>query len=44
MRTLTGGAMALAATLLFTIPARAQSAKVAFVDGQRIFGSVPGRT
>ena len=46
MRTLTGGAMALAASLvLVAFPsARAQSAKIAFVDGQRIFGSVPGRT
>jgi outer membrane protein len=45
MRTLTGGAMALAASLvLVAFPsARAQSAKIAFVDGQRIFGSVPGR-
>jgi outer membrane protein len=45
MRTLTGGATAVAACLvLVAFPtARAQSAKVAFVDGQRIFGSVPGR-
>ena len=44
MRTLTGGAMALAACLvLVAFPtARAQS-KIAFVDGQRIFGAVPGR-
>jgi len=45
MRTLTGGAMALAASLVLVArPAHAQSAKVAFVDGQRIFGAVPGRT
>lgn len=45
MRTLTGGAMAFAACLvLVAFPAaRAQSARIAFVDGQRIFGSVPGR-
>jgi outer membrane protein len=45
MRTLTGGATALAACLaLLAFPAaHAQSAKIAFVDGQRIFGSVPGR-
>jgi outer membrane protein len=42
MRTLTGAAMALAACLM-TLTAGAQSAKIAFVDGQRIFGSVPGR-
>ncbi len=43
MRTLTGGAMALAACLLtVTAPARAQT-KLAFVDGQRIFAAVPGR-
>jgi outer membrane protein len=51
MRTLTGGALtacALAACLLtFGVPqtARAQSAThLAFVDGQRIFAAVPGRT
>jgi outer membrane protein len=45
MRTLTGGAMALAASLVLVAPTvRAQSAKIAFVDGQRIFGSVPGRS
>jgi outer membrane protein len=50
MRTLTGGALtasALAACLLtFGVPAaaQAQSAKLAFVDGQRIFAAVPGRT
>src|SRR5579859_6238718 len=43
MRTLTGGAMALAACLVLVSTAHAQSAKIAFVDGQRIFGSVPGR-
>lgn len=44
MRTLTGGAMALAASLVLVSTAQAQSTKVAFVDGQRIFGSVPGRS
>lgn len=43
MRTLTGGAMALAACLVLVSTAHAQSVKIAFVDGQRIFGSVPGR-
>ena len=43
MRTLTGGAMALAASVVLVSTAHAQSAKIAFVDGQRIFGSVPGR-
>lgn len=44
MRTLTGGALALAACLFtVTAPAHAQS-KLAFVDGQRIFAAVPGRT
>lgn len=44
MRTLTGGATALAASLVLVSTAHAQSTKVAFVDGQRIFGAVPGRT
>jgi outer membrane protein len=46
MRTLTGGAMALAACLvLVSVPtARAQSTRIAFVDGQRIFAAVPGRS
>lgn len=47
MRTLTGGAriaIALAACLLtVTAPVHAQT-KLAFVDGQRIFAAVPGRT
>jgi len=44
MRTLTGGAIGLAACfVLLAVPAHAQSTRVAFVDGQRIFGSVPGR-
>jgi outer membrane protein len=43
MRTLTGGAMALAACLLTAAaPVQAQT-KLAFVDGQRIFAAVPGR-
>jgi outer membrane protein len=46
MRTLTGGAIGLAACfVLLAVPsANAQTTRVAFVDGQRIFGSVPGRT
>src|SRR5262249_5710652 len=44
MRTLTGGAMALAASLvLVAFPSAQAQSKIAFVDGQRIFGSVPGR-
>ena len=45
MRTLTGGAIGLAACfVLVAVPAaHAQSTRIAFVDGQRIFGSVPGR-
>jgi outer membrane protein len=44
MRTLSGSAMALAACLVLVgaRDARAQ-AKLAFVDGQRIFAAVPGR-
>jgi outer membrane protein len=49
MRTLTGGARtasALAAcfVLVAAPQAHAQSPKLAFVDGQRIFAAVPGRT